>query len=98
MDNQYDTPIISELKSKNIYKFVFISQPNVKLLELRMYDQTDKPITYIKQQPKFSDPNIIVFDFVAQFSQYYMTRVVQAHPSKKIKQLGGYIALLVYDK
>lgn len=98
MESQYEMPIIGEFSNQKIYKIYFIAQPDVRLLEMRIYDHAEREVTYQKKEPKFSDLNIIEFDFVPKFSELHMIRLVQAHANKKVKNLCGYVVLFEYAK
>lgn len=91
MESEYEIPVIAELSNQKIYKYIFIAQPDSRLLETRIFDFDEKQIAYTKKQPLLSDPNVIEIDFIPKFTEKHMVRAVQIN--KKKKQLCGYIVL-----
>ncbi|WP_126970547.1 hypothetical protein [Gynurincola endophyticus] len=91
MESEYEIPVIAELSNQKIYKYIFIAQPDSRLLETRIFDFDEKQVAYTKKQPLLSDPNIIEIEFIPKFTEKHMLRAVQVH--KKKKQLCGYIVL-----
>jgi hypothetical protein len=90
MQSEYEIPVIVPLKEGNEYEFAFIGDVSSKVYEVRMYDQTEKEVVYLKQLGG-KESNIISYSFTPKFSAYHIIKPVQQN--KKKKNISGYIMM-----
>jgi hypothetical protein len=91
MKSQYEMPIILPLREGTWYRVIIIGDITSKLFEVRMYDWNEKGVVYQKQRSKDADGNIINYDYIPQFSEYYMIKPVQINDKKK--DVNGHIIM-----
>lgn len=94
MESEYEMPVIVPLNEREWYHVVFIGDKTSKLLELRMFDWSEKQVIYQKSLNDGIDGNINVlrYTYVPKFSEYHMIKPVQVNKKKK-KDICGYILL-----
>jgi hypothetical protein len=90
MQSEYEIPVIVPLKEGSEYEFAFIGDVSSKFYEVRMYDQTEKEVLYLKQLGG-KESNIISYTFTPKFSAYHIIKPVQQN--KKKKNICGYIMM-----
>ncbi len=83
MTSQFEIPIIVQFEKDTWYRFHFIGEPESRLYEVRMFDYSEKQVSYIKHQWGEVDGNIITLDYVPKFSEPHMIRSVQVNKKKK---------------
>lgn len=97
MESEYELPVIVPLTGGSWYQFVFIGDYSSKLFEVRMYDWSEKMVTYRKNQWSDVDGNIISYNYIPQFSEYHMMKPLQVNKQKK-KNLCGYVMMFKKTK
>ncbi len=97
MESEYELPVIVPLTGGSWYQFVFIGDYSSKLFEVRMYDWSEKMVTYRKNQWSDVDGNVISYNYIPQFSEYHMMKPLQVNKQKK-KNLCGYVMMFKKTK
>lgn len=92
MESEYEMPVIVPLKEGSWYEFAFIGDVSSKLYEVRMYDETEKQVVYLKHYGNGMESNIISYSYIPKFSAYHIIKPVQLNKKKK-KNLCGYIMM-----
>lgn len=91
MQSDYEIPVIVPLKQGSEYEFAFIGDMSSRLYEVRMYDEEEKEVIYLKQHGNGIESNIISYSFIPKFSAYHIIKPVQLN--KKKKNITGYIMM-----
>jgi len=92
MESEYEMPVIVPLKEGTSYEFAFIGDRSSKLYEVRMYDENEKEVVYLKQVSDGTENNVISYPFIPQFSSYHIIKPLQINKMKK-KNICGYIMM-----
>jgi len=90
MQSEFEIPVIVPLKEGSEYEFAFIGDVSSKVYEVRMYDESEKEVVYLKQFGG-KESNIISYSFTPKFSAYHIIKPVQQN--KKKKNISGYIMM-----
>jgi hypothetical protein len=93
MESEYEMPVVVQLQERALYQVVFIGDITSKLYEVRMYDWSEKMVSYQKKMWGDVDGNIISYSYQPKFTEFHMIKPLQANKKKK-KGLCGYIMLL----
>jgi hypothetical protein len=93
MESEYEMPVVVQLQERALYQVVFIGDITSKLYEVRMYDWSEKMVSYQKKMWGDVDGNIISYSYQPKFTEFHMIKPLQANKQKK-KGLCGYIMLL----
>jgi hypothetical protein len=91
MESQYEFPVVLPLTEGTWYRVVFIGDFSSRLYELRMFDWNEKQVIYQKKMWGDVDGNVINYDFIPRFSEYYMIKPLQIN--KHRKTVDGYMLL-----
>ncbi len=91
MESQYEFPVILPLTEGTWYRVVFIGDFSSRLYEVRMFDWNEKQVIYQKKMWGDVDGNVISYDFIPRFSEYYMIKPLQIN--KHRKAVDGYMLL-----
>ncbi len=91
MESQYEFPVILPLTDGTWYRVVFIGDFSSRLYEVRMFDWNEKQVVYQKKMWGDVDGNVISYDFIPRFSEYYMIKPLQIN--KHRKTVDGYVLL-----
>jgi hypothetical protein len=94
MESEYEMPVIVPMNEGTWYHVVFIGDKSSRLLELRMFDWSEKQVIYQKSLNDGIDGNINIlnYTYAPKFSEYHMIKPVQVNKKKK-KEVCGYIML-----
>ena len=92
MESEYEMPVIVPLKEGSWYEFAFIGDVSSRLYEVRMYDETEKQVVYLKHYGNGMESNIISYSYIPKFSAYHVIKPLQLNKKKK-KNLCGYIMM-----
>lgn len=92
METEFEVPIIVQLKERNLYHFIFISDKTSRLFEVKMYDWEEKKIFSDKRKYEDGDGNISQWDHIPLTTNYHMIKPVQVN--KKNKKMCGYFMVL----
>jgi hypothetical protein len=93
MESEYEMPVVVQLQERALYQVIFIGDITSKLYEVRMYDWSEKMVSYQKKMWGDVDGNIISYSYQPKFTEFHMIKPLQANKQKK-KGLCGYIMLL----
>lgn len=93
MESEYEMPVIVPFNEGTFYHIVFIGDPSISLMEVRMYDYNERQIIYEKNLKSDQNANVISFSYIAKFSEYHMIKPVQVVKKSK-DTLCGYILLM----
>lgn len=92
MESEKELPVMVPLTEGSRYQFVFISDLNSRLSEVRMNDWNEKEVVHEKKPGGDVDGNIIRYLYSPQQTEYYLVKTLQV--SEKKKHLFGYVLLL----
>jgi hypothetical protein len=92
MESDFEIPVIVPLKEGSSYEFAFIGDPSSGVCEIRMYDENEKQVVFLKQDGIGTDRNIISYSYVPAFTAYHIIKPVQVNKKKK-KNISGYIMM-----
>jgi hypothetical protein len=94
MESEYEMPVIVPFNENEWYHVVFIGDKSSKLLELRMFDWSEKQVIYQKSlnDGVEGNTNVLRYTYSPKFSEYHMIKPVQVNKKKK-KDICGYIML-----
>ena len=92
MESDFEMAVMVALTEGSWYQFIFIGDETSRLYEVRMFDSDDKQVVYQKKLWGDVDGNVINFNYIPKFSEFYAIRPVQVN--KKKKNLCGYVMLL----
>lgn len=93
MESEYEMPVVVPFNEGTFYHIVFIGEPTISLMEVRMYDYNERMIIYEKNLKNDKNANVISFSYIAKFSEYHMIKPVQVVKRSK-GSICGYILLL----
>ena len=91
MQSEFEMPVIVPLSQGSWYQFIFVGDITSKLYEVRMFDWNEKQVVYQKKMWGDVDGNVISYDFIPRFSEYYMIKPLQIN--KHRKTVDGYVLL-----
>lgn len=91
MTNNYESTIFLPLKQGHWYKFVFVGDLSSKSFQQRLFDFNEKKMITLNQKIKDTEGNIILFDYIPQFTEFHALRSLQINKTKK--KLNGYFLL-----
>lgn len=83
MESQYEQPVILPLTAGSWYEMIFIGDAGSRLLELRLYDWSEKEVVYQKKTGSEGGANLIRFSFIPRFSEYHMLKPLQINRKKR---------------
>jgi hypothetical protein len=91
MRSQYEKPVVVSFKAGTLYRVCFIGDYTSRVYELRMYDWEERKMVHLKQKPKDNHGNLIIYDYVPNFTELHMIKPIQIN--RKSKNINGYMML-----